>query len=177
MIILPRLFRFIEKKNDEEQEVSDSAGSSEDDMPLSKYPQEKPTGREKGPNTETHILAQYVEQRDAKIKNQSMAGKTKGGFQSARKVVGVPTDKGDNQTEHDKEKAGLLEQLQAEKKKREVLRAEKTILETKHNTVQKMLETERRKTHSLENEKRELEEALQVANSKHETLQGLHEKV
>lgn len=106
-----------------------------------------------------------------------MAGKTKGGFQSARKVVGVPTDKGDNQTEHDKEKAGLLEQLQAEKKKREVLRAEKTILETKHNTVQKMLETERRKTHSLENEKRELEEALQVANSKHETLQGLHEKV
>ena len=106
-----------------------------------------------------------------------MAGKTKGGFQSARKVVGVTTDKGDNQTQHDKEKAGLLQKLQAEKKKREVLRAEKTILETKYNTVQKMLETERRKTHSLENEKRELEEALQLANNKHETLQGLHEKV
>ena len=119
-------------------------------MPLSKNPQEKPTGREKGPNTETHILAQYVEQRDAKIKSQSMAGKTKEGFQSTQKVVEVPTDKGDNQTEHVKEKAGLLEQLQAEKKKREVLRAEKTILETKHNTVQKMVETERRKTHSLE---------------------------
>ena len=106
-----------------------------------------------------------------------MAGKTKGGFQSARKEVGVPTDKGDNQTEHDKEKSGLLEQLLVEKKKREVLRAEKTILETKHSTVQKMLETERRKSDSLENEKRELEEALRVANSKQETLQGLREKV
>lgn len=146
-------------------------------MPLSKYPQQKPTVREKGPNAETHILAQYVEQRDAKIKNQSMAGKTKGGFQSARKVVGVPTDKGDNQTEHEKEKSGLLEQLLAEKKKREVLRTEKTILETKHNTVQKMLETESRKTDLLENAKRELEEALLVANDKQETLQGLHEKV
>ena len=169
--------RFIEKKSNEEQEASDSAGSSEDDMPLSKYPQQKPSVREKGPNTETHILAQYVEQRDAKIKNQSMAGKTNGGFQPARKVIGVPTDKGDNQTEREKEKAGLLEQLLAEKKKREILSAEKTILETKHNTVQKMLETERRKTHSLEDEKRELEEALQAANNKHETLQGLHERV
>ena len=74
--------------------------------------------------------------------------------------------------EHDKEKAGLLEQLLAKKKKREVLSAEKTILGTKHNTVR-----ERRKTHSLENKKRELEEALPVANNKHETLQGLHEKV
>ena len=110
-------------------------------------------------------------------KESKYGRQNKGGFQSARKVEGVPTDKGDNQTEHEKEKAGLLEQLQAEKKKREVLRAEKTILETKHNTVQKMLETERRKTRSLENEKRELEEALQEANSKHETLQGLHEKV
>ena len=140
-------------------------------MPPSKYPQQKSTVRE-SPNTETHILAQSVEQRDAKIKSQSKAGKTKGGFESARRVVGVPTDKGDNQTEHDKEKAGLLEQLLAKKKKREVLSAAKTILGTKHNTVR-----ERQKTHSLENEKRELEEALPVANNKHETLQGLHEKV
>ena len=43
-------------------------GSSEDDMPLLKYPQQKPTAGEKGPNTETHILAQYVEQRNGKTK-------------------------------------------------------------------------------------------------------------
>ena len=89
MIILPRLLQFIEKRSSEEQEASDSAGSSEDDMPLSKYPQQKPTVGEKGPDTETHVLAQYVEQRDAKIKNQSMVGKTNGGFQPARKVTGV----------------------------------------------------------------------------------------
>ena len=84
-------------------------------MPLSKYPQEKPTGREKGPNTETQILAQYVEQRDTKIKNQSMAGKTKGGFQSAWKVEGVPTDKGENQTI--KNKQGYLNSCRPKRRK------------------------------------------------------------
>ena len=82
-----------------------------------------------------------------------------------------------NATGRDEEKTALIAQLQAEKKKREVLSAEKTVVETKHSTLPKMLEIGRQKMISLEDEKRELAEALEAAKSEYGTLQAMHERV
>lgn len=76
------------------------------------------------------------------------------------------------------EKAALMAQLQAEKKKREVLLAEKIIAETKYNTLQNTLENERKdvllmksEINKLEAEKKELTEALEEAKNK-SAMQG-----
>ena len=73
-----------------------------------------------------------------------------------------------------------MEQLQTEKKKREVLHAEKVIAETKHKTLQKLLEEERKELLLMKNkiatseaEKMELTEALDAAKKKNE----MHEQV
>ena len=78
----------------------------------------------------------------------------------------------------------MLEHLQAEKEKREVLFAEKVIAETKCKTLQQSLETEgkellliRDKITSLEMDKRELTEALESAKNATAAIQAMHERV
>ena len=84
----------------------------------------------------------------------------------------------------DAENIPLLEQLQAEKKKREVLHAEKVIAETKYKTLQKTLEAERKdlllmknKITTFEDEKMKLTEALEDAKKKNAMLEVMHEWV
>lgn len=81
---------------------------------------------------------------------------------------------------NDEENVRLLEQLQAEKKKREVLLAEKVIAEANHKTLQKTLEEERKdlllmknKIATFEAEKIELTEALEAAKKKN----AMHKQV
>ena len=173
--------KLIAKKRSPQQENSDS--SSEDDMPLSKYQLHKPSVGEKLPNVaETQFLAQYIEKRNAELKNRnSTDNKTSSDIQPVRQVREMPKAKAEpehhNATSRDEEKTALIAQLQAEKKKREVLSAEKIVVETKHSTLQKMLEIERQKIISLEDEKRELAEALEAAKSEYGTLQAMHERV
>ena len=71
-----------------------------------------------------------------------------------------------------------------EKMEREVLCAEKVILETKCKTLQQRLETEGKelllmqdKITSLETDKRELTEALESAKNATAAIQAMHERV
>ena len=52
----------------------------------------------------------------------------------------------------------LLQQLNAEKKKREVLLADRVITDTKYNSLQKKLETEREEMEVTKDEHRKMEE-------------------
>ena len=172
--------KLIAKKRSPRQENSDS--SSENDMLPSKYQVHKPSVGEKLPNVAETFLAQYTEKRNAEIKNRnSTHGKTSSDIQRMRQVREMPKAKAEpedhNATGCDEEKTALIAQLQAEKKKREVLSAEKIVVETKHSTLQKMLEIERQKMISLEDEKRELAEALEAAKSEYGMLQAMHERV
>ena len=152
-------------------------------MPLSKYQLHKPSVEEKLPNVaETQFLAQYIEKRNAELKNQnSTDSKTSSDIQPVRQVREMPKTKAEPEhhsaTGRNEEKTASIAQLQAEKKKREVLSAEKIAVETKHSTLQKMLEIERQKMILLEDEKRELAEALEAAKSEYGMLQAMHERV
>ena len=105
-------------------------------MPLSKYQLHKPSVGEKLPNVaETQFLAQCIEKRNAELKNQnSTDSKTSSDIQPVRQVGEMPKAKA--QQEHhnaigrDEEKTTLIAQLQAEKKKGEVLSREKIVVET-----------------------------------------------
>ena len=75
-------------------------------------------------------------------------------------------------------------QLQAEKKKREVVCAEKIIAETKYKTLKQTLEKERDelqftkdKLTVLEDEKKKLAEALEAAENKSAMVEAMHERV
>lgn len=144
--------KLIAKKRSPQQENSYS--SSEDDTPLCKYQLHKPSVGEKLPNVaETQFLAQYIEKRNAELKNRnSTDSKTSSDIQPVRQVREMPKAKAEpehhNATSRDEEKTALIAQLQAEKKKREVLSAEKIVVETKHSTLQKILEIERQRMRS-----------------------------
>lgn len=115
--------------------------------------------------------------RDAELKRPKTVGE-RGACSVVQPGQGteVKATEVNNPTESDKEKAALVEQLQVERKKREVLSAEKIVIETKHSTLQKMLEKESSKITSLEDEKRELVEALEAANNKNAMLQAMQDQ-
>jgi len=160
------------------QAEQDDPGS--DDEPLSTYQREEPSSvQEKRPNPEAELLGQYVAPREAQLRK----GKTEtcsGDIQKSTEIKGkeVPNVARVDAPCNDAERLALLEQLQAEKKKREVLCAEKLIAEAKHSTLVKTLETERKdlslmrnKLTTLETEKRELKEVLIDAEKKEREMQ------
>lgn len=109
------------------------------------------------------FLAQYVARRDAELKRPKTVGE-RGACSVVRPGQGteIKATEVNNPTERDEEKS-----------------AEKIVIETKHSTFQKMLEKESNKVTSLEDEKRELVEVLEVANNKNAMLQAIqdHEQV
>lgn len=123
------------------------------------------------------FLAQYVARRDAELKQPKTVGE-KGACIVVQPGQGteIKATEVNNPPQRDEEKAALVEQLQAERKKREVLSAEKIVIETKHSTFQKMLEKESNKVTSLEDKKREVVEALEVADNKNAMLQAMQDQ-
>ena len=137
------------------------------------------------------MLAQYKAGRDARIRTSN--GGKQVNTASCKPQQNQPTEyehaKAKEVTKNppaavleskDEENVQLLEQLQTEKKKREVLHAEKVIAETKHKTLKKLLEEERKELLLMKNkiatseaEKMELTEALDAAKKKNE----MHEQV
>lgn len=130
------------------------------------------------------MLAQYKAGRDARIRT-STGGKQvitasckpqqdqTTEYEHAKAKVVINNPPATVLESNDEENVRLLEQLQAEKKKREVLLAEKVIAEAKHKTLQKTLEEERKdlllmknKIATFEAEKIELTEALEAAKKK-----------
>lgn len=137
------------------------------------------------------MLAQYKAGRDARIRT-STGGKQvitasckpqqdqTTDYEHAKAKVVINNPPAAVLESNDEENVRLLEQLQAEKKKREVLLAEKVIAEAKHKTLQKTLEEERKdlllmknKIATFEAEKIELTEALEAAKKKN----AMHEQV
>ena len=170
---------------------SSSDDDGDDDEPLSSYRASRPSSVQEKLQTEEQVLAQYKAGRDARIRTNN--GGKQVNTASCKPQQNQPTEyenaKAKEVTKnppaavlesHDEENVQLLEQLQAEKKKREVLHAEKVIAETKHKTLQKLLEEERKELLLLKNkiatseaEKMELTEALDAAKKKNE----MHEQV
>lgn len=158
--------------------------SSDEDEPLSSYRPPGPSSvQEKTSTGEAQLLAQYTARRDAQIKNDKTAKKSSGdntqpaqkGQRTEAEAAVLPGCDGESIA---------LKHLQAEKKKREVLSAEKIIAETKHKTLQKTLEAERKdhlllknKVTMLEDEKMELTEALEAAKKKRLMLEAMHKQV
>lgn len=137
------------------------------------------------------MLAQYKAGRDARIRT-STGGKQvitasckpqqdqTTEYERAKAKVVINNPPAAVLESNDEENVRLLEQLQAEKKKREVLLAEKVIAEAKHKTLQKTLEEERKdlllmknKIATFEAEKIELTEALEAAKKKN----AMHKQV
>ena len=143
--------------------------------------------QEKRPNPEVELLGQYVARRDAQLRKGKTETTCSGDIQKRTEIKGkeVPNITRVDAPCDDAERLALLEQLQAVKKEREVLCAEKLIAETKHSTLVKTLETERKdlslmrnKLTTLETEKRELKEALIDAEKKEREMQeAIHERV
>ena len=162
--------------------------SSDDDEPLSKIraQSEPPVIQQKRQSDEATLLANYVANRDNEFKkmrkidgSERSSGTPRG---NGTADVEAPNELG---KEKDiEEKMAMLEHLQAEKKKREVLCAEKVIAETKCKTLQQRLDTEgkelllmRDKITSLETDKRELTEALESAKNATAAIHAMHERV
>ena len=95
--------------------------------------------QEKRPNPEVELLGQYVARRDAQLRKGKTETTCSGDIQKRTEIKGkeVPNVARVDAPCDDAERLALLEQLQAEKKKREVLCAEKLIAETKHSTLVK----------------------------------------
>ena len=167
------------------EKKKDRSSSDDEDEPLSSLQASTPTSVQGKPEktAENEILAQYKAGRDARIRTSKPQQDQRTASKQAEqaKPEGVINNPPAAVLEsRDEEKVTLLEQLQAEKKKREVLHAEKVVAETKHKTLQTMLEKERtdlllmeNKIATFEAEKMELREALEAAKKKN----AMHEQV
>lgn len=146
------LWLFIGKKRSAEQK-SDSG--TDDDAPLSTYRQ--PGSGTKAPQpsgpTETEYLEKYLTNRNNQLKVDSKTehSTTRGGDHRESMASASKPDNKKTDT--------LLQQLNAEKKKREVLSAEKIKADTKYKALQKKLETEREGMELTTDEHRKMEAA------------------
>ena len=119
----------------------ESDSSSDDDTPLSSCCQPGSNNRAPPPPgpTAAEYLARYLSQRNNQLKvetntdNTELHSKTKGGD---HKDMASTTN-----TDADLNTTALLQQLDAKKRKREVLLADRMIADTKYNSLQKKLET------------------------------------
>ena len=162
--------------------------SSDDDEPLSKIraQSEPPVIQQKRQSDEATLLANYVANRDNELKKMRKidASERSSGTPRGNSTADVEAPNELGKEKDSEEKMAMLEHLQAEKKKREVLCAEKVIAETKCKTLQQRLDTEgkelwlmRDKITSLETDKRELTEALESAKNATAAIQAMHERV
>lgn len=141
---------FVENKSAKQE--SDSG--SDDAAPLASYRQRgsntrAPPGHHQAPPgpTEAEYLERYLAGRNNHLKvdkKTKQLSKTKGGDQKEDMANATKTD--------DVNTTALLRQLNAEKKKREVLLAD-----TKYNVLQKKLETEREEMELTKDEHRKME--------------------
>jgi len=174
--ILPHPFNATEKRGKQ-----GNNSSSDDNEPLSRYraPETSPVQAKK-PIAEAQFLAEYEARRDAKFAHGKTGKTSSGDLQPQKEKTGAAEIEPREETE----KAALMAQLQAEKKKREVLLAEKKIAETKYNTLQNTLENERKdmllmksEINKLEAEKKELSETLEETKKKSAMQEAMHERV
>ena len=134
--------------------ISDSG--SDEDAPLARYRQpgsntRAPPPPPSGP-TKAEYLKRYLAHRNNQLKvdkKTEQLSKTKGGDQKEDVASATKTD--------DVNTTALLQQLNAEKKKREVLLSNKAIADTKYNVLQKKLETEREEMELTKNEHPKME--------------------
>lgn len=158
-------------------EKSEKQEDSDDNEPLLRYLPPGPSSvQQKKSNSEAQFLAQYEARRDAKLRQAANTKKTSSGEPETNPAVAPP--------QSDDEKEQLMVQLQAEKKKKEVVCAEKIIAETKYKTLKQTLEKERDelqftkdKLTVLEDEKKKLAEALEAAENKSAMVEAMHERV
>ena len=153
-ILIFYIVRFFTETKSAKQE-NDSG--SDDDAPLSSYRQPGSNNRAPPPPgpTEAEYLARYLSHRNNQLKvdtntdNTEQHSKTKGGD---HKDIASST-----KTDADFNTTSLLQQLNAEKKKREILLADRMIADTKYNALQKKLETDREEMELTKDEHRKME--------------------
>ena len=148
------MVRFFTETKSANQE-SDSG--SDDDAPLSSYRQPGSNNRAPPPPgpTEAEYLARYLSHRNNQLKvdtntdTTEQHSKTKGGD---HKDIASST-----KTDADFNTTALLQQLNAEKKKGEVLLADRMIADTKYNALQNKLETKREEMELTKDEHQKME--------------------
>ena len=148
------MVRFFTDNDKSTKQESDS--DSDEDAPLASYRQPGSNTRAPPPPsgpTEAEYLERYLARRNNQLKvdkpKTEQLSKTKGGDQKEDVASATKTD--------DVNTTALLQQLNAEKKKREVLLANKAIADTKYNALQKKLETEREEMELTKDEHRKME--------------------
>ena len=150
------MVRFFTDRNDKSAK-QESDSDSDEDAPLASYRQPGSNTRAPPPPPSGPTEAEYLERCLARRNNQlkvdkpktEQLSKTKGGDQKEDVASATKTD--------DANTTALLQQLNAEKKKREVLLANKAIADTKYNALQKKLETEREEMELTKDEHRKTE--------------------
>ena len=152
----------------------ESDSSSDDDTPLSSCCQPGSNNRAPPPPgpTAAEYLARYLSHRNNQLKvetntdNTELHSKTKGGD---HKDMASTTN-----TDADLNTTALLQQLDAKKRKREVLLADRMIADTKYNSLQKKLETERAEMELTKDEHRRVEaewkKTLETSEAEKNTL-------
>ncbi|XP_067036275.1 moesin-like [Acropora muricata] len=137
-------------KKGQHRRRAQSDSGSDDDVPLSSYRQPESNNRALPGPTEAEYLARYLSHRNKQLEvdtntgNEEQHSKSKGG--DHKDIASSTKTDGEFNTN------ALLQQLNAEKKKREILLADRVIADTKHNSLQKKLETEREETEREEME-------------------------
>ena len=142
------IVRFFTGKKSAKQECD---SDSDDDAPLASYRQPGSNTRAPPPTTgptEAEYLERYLTNRNNQLKAEQLS-KAKGGDQKEDMASAAKTD--------DLTTTALLQQLNAEKKKREVLLANKVLADMKYNALQKKLETEREEMALTKDEHRKME--------------------
>ena len=128
------MVRFFTETKSAKQE-SDSG--SDDDAPLSNYRQPESNNRAPPGPTEAEYLARYLSHRNKQLEVDTNTGNTE---QHSKSKGGDHKDiASSTKTDAEFNTNALLQQLNNEKKKREVLLADRVIADTKYNSLQKKL--------------------------------------
>ena len=106
--------------------------------------------------TEAEYLARYLSHRNKQLEVDTNTGNKE---QHSKSTGGDHKDiASSTKTDGEFNTNALLQQLNAEKEKREVLLADRVIADTKYNSLQKKLETEREEMEVTKDEHRKMEE-------------------